>query len=447
MKDILYKHNIQWSVSEITTGVTRNLLAKIINALSVKHIIAIAGARRSGKSYIFRQIIKHLQHNDVSAENIFQINFEDPYFIHRKNDPELLSDLFAQYLTTKNPTGRKYVFFDEIQNIKDWQYWIRDMYDREEEVKFFITGSNADMLSIELNTHLTGRVIAYENFPFSLKELLKYSEKNIKLPSKSVDVEQLYQLLFKVKEKLLYYIERTFKYSFFPEVCSIDNDELVTDILNQYFTNVIFKDIVPRFSIRNSRVIEELAYYLSTNFTSEFSYCSLAKTVKSNENTVKDYISFFEKAYLFYTLPHLDFSLKKQMRREKKIYIGDVGLRTATAYQFSPDAGRYMENIVYNHLRINYKNIFFWKSKLRKEIDFIIQYKGCYIAINVCYSDDIPEREFAGFAELEKENIKSIRNIIVSKNKFENCVVNNVAIEIIPIWCFLLLDNISIIKT
>lgn len=439
MRDILLKHNRHWAGKRLDIGVKRLVLEKILDALAVRHIIAISGARRSGKSYIFRQIQAALFQNGVKEENVLQINFEDPYFIHRKEDPSLLADLYTEYLTAKNVQGKQYVFLDEIQNIKNWQYWLRDMYDQHEHIKFFVTGSNADMLSVEIDSHLTGRVISYENFPFSFKELLiSHNDSDINIPVSTGNVELLREALFHEKEKLLYYLERTFCYSFYPEVCNLENAELATEILNQYFTNVIFKDIIPRFSIRNSRVIEELAYYLSTNFTSEFSYNGLGKIVGSNENTVKDYITYLEKAYLFYVVPLFEYSLKKQIRREKKIYIGDVGLRTATAFQFSPDAGRYIENIVFNAIRSRHKKVYYWKSKANLEIDFIYGDHKRYTAINVCYSDTIPSREFKGFTELKKEKIETSRNIIVSKNRYDIVEKDGIEIEILPVWSFLL---------
>ena len=438
MKEILLKHNEHWSGKKRDTGISRVLLPKLIDSLEVKHIVAISGSRRSGKSYLFRQIHEYLSDSGISSDNILKINFEDPYFIHRKDDPKLLEEFYSEYLSLKNPAGMQYIFLDEIQNIKSWQYWLRDMYDRCDNLKFFVTGSNADMLSVEIDTHLTGRVICYENFPFSFLELLQsIPDCNIEISTLS-EKQPLSEVLFNDKEILLHYLERAFTFSFFPEVCNLKNDELASDILNQYFTNVLFKDIIPRFSIRNSRVVEELAYYLSTNFTSEFSYNKLAKIVSSNENTVKDYISYFEKAYLFYVVPFFQYSLKKQLRREKKIYISDVGLRTATAFQFSQDSGRYIENLVFNALRTRYKNIYYWKSKAGSEIDFLIRHKGTMTAINVCFADNLPDREFVGFTHLPQENITTIRNVIVSKNISDTVVVDAVEIEVVPIWAFLL---------
>lgn len=439
MNEILLKHNPLWSGNNKPEGVRRDILNRLITAIDVRHIVAISGSRRSGKSYLFRQIQHHLISLGIHRENIFEINFEDPFFIHRKEDEKLLGDIYSSYQILKNPKGRKFLFFDELQNIKGWQYWVREIYDREEEVKIFITGSNAELLSIELSSHLTGRVISFENFLFSFSELLKAKNEEYLI---SDSIKEIISKNFNNKERFFHHLEGSFSKSFFPEICVIDNLDLSQEILKQYFSNVIFKDIVPRFSIRNAKVIEELSYYLSTNFTSMISPSGLAKIVDSNENTIKEYLNYLEKAYLFFSVPHFEYSMKKQIRRDKKVYINDVGLRTATAFQFSPDAGRNIENIVFNHLRRQVSQVYYWKSKDQKEIDFVIQNKGKKIGLNVCYSDELPEREFLGFGDALKAELGLHRNIILSKNKFENISYEGTQIEVIPIWAFLLKANI-----
>ena len=254
MKEVLLKHNYQWHDRSFDTGIKRNLLAKIIKTLDIRHVVAIAGARRSGKSYIFRQLIKHLIDSGVRPGNILQINFEDPFFISLRNDISIFENLYSEFLNIKNPAGKVYLFLDEIQNINNWQFWVRDIYDRNEYVKIFITGSNAELLSDELATHLTGRVLAFDNFPFSFTEYFK-GLNDLHLPelTESYSPEKLYEHLYPYKEKLLHYIELSFKRGLFPEVAYLEDIELVKDILSQYFQNVLFRDIVRRFSIRPVR--------------------------------------------------------------------------------------------------------------------------------------------------------------------------------------------------
>ena len=116
MKEILLKHNEHWSGKKRDTGISRVLLPKLIDSLEVKHIVAISGSRRSGKSYLFRQIHEYLSDSGISSDNILKINFEDPYFIHRKDDPKLLEEFYSEYLSLKNPAGMQYIFLDETQS-------------------------------------------------------------------------------------------------------------------------------------------------------------------------------------------------------------------------------------------------------------------------------------------------------------------------------------------
>jgi hypothetical protein len=377
----------------------------------------------------------------IKADNIFQVNFEDPFFISGRDDPHLLESLYSEFFTMKNPGGKIYLFFDEIHNVHNWQYWIRDLYDRNSQVKMFLTGSNAELLSTDLATHLTGRVLAFENFPFSFCEYLKGLERE-QLPAiaEGADAEKLFELLYPYKDKIAYYIERSFESGMFPELVSIDDRALAHDILAQYFQNVLFRDIVPRFSIRNTKVIEQLAYNLSTNFTSLYSYRRLAEAVGSNDNTIKEYVSYFEKAYLFFSIDYFEYSLKRQFKRNRKIYALDCGLRQATSFSFSHDIGKHAENTVFLSLRQKTDRIYYWYAdSSNKEIDFVVMSRNQQVAINVTYTDDISQREFDAFNAFAKV-ANPARNILVTKNIFETRQICGRTIELIPLWLFVFLD-------
>jgi len=441
MKEIFLKHNYHWYNEDFDTGIERNILDKIVKALAVPHIIAISGARRSGKSYLFRQLIKYLLNSGVHPENILQINFEDPFFISAREDVSVLDTIYSEYLSLKNPDEKIYLFFDEIQNIKNWQLWIRHSYDQKKNIKIFITGSNSELLSTELGTHLTGRILAFENFPFSYSEFFKgISDEPISNFHTAADSKTLFQNIYPYKEKMMHYIELSFKKGLFPEVLYLKNDELIKDILSQYFQNVLFRDIIPRFSIRNTRVIEQLGYYLSTNFTSMYSYRKLANTMNTNENTIKEYLSFFEKAYLFFSIDYFEYSLKKQFKRNKKIFIIDNGIRRATSFAFSEDIGKYAENMIYLQLRRATDKIYYWyEDKTFKEIDFVVKLENKLLAINVTYTDEINPRELESFAAFLKV-VDSDRNILITKNTFEFRKINGKLIELIPFWVFIFLE-------
>lgn len=434
MRDLLLKHNQHWSGKEPITGIKREVTKHVISALSIQHIIVITGARRSGKSYLFRQLISHLLDSKVPPSNILFINLEDPYFAINRNDSAILDKMIQEYKILKNPVGKTYLFFDEIQNIPHWNLWVRELYDRDNTVKILLTGSNSEMLSIDLATHLTGRILAFENFPFSFQEYIS------SLSSLSLPDEHNYDTLFPYLEAVIHLVEERMSRGLFPEIANMGSPDLEAELLNQYFQNVLFKDIIPRFLIRNSKTIEQLAYYCSNTFASRFSYRNLAQAVSSNENTIKEYLSYFEKAYLFFTVEHFDHSLKRQIKYAKKLYISDNGLRNATSSSFSKDYGRAAENMVYTHLRRETCHIHFWQDeKSGKEIDFVVKKKDSYLLYNVSYTDDLQDREFDAFsAFIQSTNIQNCQCIVISRNRYETILHNHIQINIIPLWLFLL---------
>jgi hypothetical protein len=439
MRDILLAHNYHWQGSAFERGIKRSLLDKIMKALEAPHIIAITGARRSGKSYIFRQLIGHLLDAKVPAGNIIQANFEDPFFISQRDNHSLLDQLFSEYLNLKNPAGMVYLFFDEIQNVPNWQFWIRTAYDSNKNIKLFITGSNSELLSTDLASHLTGRVIAFENFPLSFTEYFNgLDAAGLPEIKESDNPELLFEQLYPYKEKLLHYIELSFEKGLFPEVTYLADRELVREILSQYFQNVVFRDIIPRFAIRNTKVIEQLAYYLSTNFTSMYSYRRLADAVGTNENTAKEYVSYFEKAYLFFSIDYYEYSLRRQFKRNRKIYALDCGLRHATASSFSPDRGKNAENTVFQMLRRTTAKIYYWYAEGGREVDFVIKSQNQPVAINVSYGEEIPERELESFEAFLKVATPQ-RSILVTRNKFEKKTISQNTVELIPLWVFVFL--------
>ena len=433
MQELLRKHNPIWFGQQLETGIERSTLHPIVSFLSVPHIIAISGARRSGKSFLLKQLIMHLLRTNIPASNIVSMNFEDPFFVNH-DDVKVLDTLLSEYRVMKNPSGKVFLFLDEIQNISQWHRWLRDLYDRHSDVKVFITGSNSELLSVELASHLTGRVLAFENFPFSFYEYLQ-DQPDVELPG----IVQ-YETLYPMKDSLQHYVEKVFQIGLFPEIINVKDLNLREEILRQYFQQVLFKDIVPKFSIRNSKTIEQLAYYCSTTFASRFSYHRIASAVGSNENTIKEYLSYLEKAYLFFVIEHFSSSLKKQTRYAKKIYISDEGLRNATASSFSPDTGRHAENVVFLHLRRETKKITFWQDDQRgAEIDFVIQGKNRTVLCNVSYTNEISQREYKAFSMFLTSNpIQDYQCLLVTQNVYKKVMHEGIEIQLIPMWLFLL---------
>ena len=369
----------KFELEKYSLGVNRNLL-KLIDIKS-KHVVIISGIRRCGKSTMLKQIISSLR-------NYNYFNFED----QRIFGFELLD--FDKLEEVYNKEGKnKIYFFDEIQNVKNWERFIRALQDRGN--KIFLTCSNASLLSRELGTKLTGRHLTYELFPFAYDEFLKL--KRYKAGIKS--------------------FEKYFNLGGLPEYVKTQNIQ----ILQQVFEDILMRDIIVRYGLRNSRTIKELAVYLISNASKEYSYNKLKNTFGlGSASSVISYISYFEDSFLMFSIPKFSYSIKQQVINPKKIYIIDVGLARANSLSFSKDEGRILENIVFLQLRRKYKNIFYFREKY--ECDFVIKERNAITAAyQVCYqiTEENKDREINGILEalnyfnLEKGVILTDRKSVV----------------------------------
>jgi predicted AAA+ superfamily ATPase len=379
------------------------------NILS-KQITIISGIRRSGKSTLLKQF-------SLKLPNFYYINFDDERLINFS-----VHDFNNLTIIWKKKLDSKYILIDEIQNVADWERFVRRMHD--EGYKLFITGSNAKLLSSELSTHLTGRYQKIELFPFSFSELVEYSK-----------VDTLSSLTSVTKAKILKLFDEYLLHGGFPEYIKYKDNEY----LKRIYEDIIYRDIITRFGIKEVKSFRELTNYIFTNFTKEASYNTL-KDILGIKTTmsVRNYVGFLEESYLIFELFKYDYSLKKQYISDKKLYVIDNGMRNATAFYFSADRGRLLENLVYIELKRRGKNLYYFKDK--SECDFLIQEKDNIVqAIQVTQKIDQEneKREFEGLMNaFDRLNIKN--GLILTENQSKIQTVNLRKIIIKPIWQWLL---------
>lgn len=433
-ENVLIKQNRHWRGEQFPIGVERDVKSEIIPFLKTKYILAITGVRRSGKSYLLYQLIDTLLEKKP-PENILYINFDDPAYVRIRNDPRGLDGLYSDYVKLKNPKGKTYLFLDEVQSIPGWEKWIKSRYDMEENIKFIVTGSNASLLSSELATLLTGRNLQFEVFPFNLAEFLRLNDEDVFISS---DVFEIYEKNYGEKDALRHYVAQIFKYGTFPEILQIDED-MREIILKEYYKDILYRDIVPRFEVRHANKLEEVAYYLLTNISNAVSYQKIGKLIGVNEVTIKDYLSYFEKSYLSFNIQKFAFSLKEQIRNPKKVYFIDCGMRNAVSFRFSEDIGRLMENVVFIELRRRGKDIFYWNKK--NEVDFVIK-EGLEITELIQVSYDVGDektrmREEAGLIEA-MNNFELNEGIIITDDEYSVTTVDDKKITYIPLWAWML---------
>lgn len=362
------------------------MLDKLISYLPLKQIITITGIRRCGKSTLAKEAINYLIKSGTDAQNILFINLEHPYFLEFRHDPNYLGVIYDSYLKLFNPSGQIYVIFDEIQYFNQWQVYIKSRYESS-DIKYIITGSNSSMLSNELNTMLSGRSLNIYLSTLSFREFLDF--KKIRYENeleRTLNKIEIYQ----AKEEYL-------KWGGFYEVVEIDDEVIKKDILLSYIRNIIYQDIVPRYGIRNSEIVERLFFYLLSNITTQLNYSTLSDIFGVSDKSIKEYISYFEDVFLLKRVDRFHNKIKERIKSTKKIYALDNGL-IQVASSNSKNLGNSLENWVFISLDRRGKELFYLKDG--KEIDFYsenILYQVAYMM----ESTKTQKREIEAFAHFK----------------------------------------------
>ena len=341
------------------TGILREQLREVERAATSPHAVIISGLRRAGKSTLLAQ----MAHN-LGEEAFYYLNFEDDRLLNFQADD--INDLYQSLLEIFGE--RKIFMLDEIQNIAGWEHFVRRFMDMG--FKFYITGSNALLLSRELGTRLTGRYIAIELFPFSFKEYLRFRE--IPLPPldrmTTVDLAQLQKNLVEYSQSGG--VPDALKY---PELA----------ILRTLYNDVLYRDIATRYRLGNVAMLKELGFFLMSNIANLISYNKLKQQFNvGSVNTIKTYIEYMQDSWLFFTLNVHDYSVKRQQIAAKKIYSIDTGLSRSVGFQFSPNTGRVLENLVFLALRQKNQEVYYLTTPNGYEVDFYLPEKGQLIQVS-----------------------------------------------------------------
>ncbi len=378
-------------------------------------MLIISGLRRSGKSTIQRVFQRQFAMSD------YYFNFDDERLIRFKvEDFQMLLEVFIELF------GKQTIFyFDEIQNIEGWERFIRRLY--EQGNKIFITGSNANLLSKELGTHLTGRYIQFEVYPLSFKEIVqhKYPECFNKQMLSTSDVGTLLRLFAEY-----------FEYGGIPDYFRFRKTEYLQDL----YEGILYRDIVARYHISSEKPLQELVYYFASNVGKEFSYTKLAQIIGiSSPNTVSSYCSYLEQCYLCFFVNRYSHSLNKQIQYNKKCYMIDPALIRKVGFRVSEDRGRLLENIVFLNLKMKNKEIYFHKDK--KECDFLIRENNRIvqaIQVAVQLSDqEVKSREVEGLVEAMRA-YGLTEGMILTENTHDTYERDDGVVKVVPIWKWLL---------
>ena len=380
----------------------------------LKHpnILAVLGIRRCGKSIFSYLLAKKYSYG--------YINFDDERLTGVKTDDlnKILEGFYELY------GDIDYIILDEIQNIDKWELFANRL---RRTKRVIITGSNSKLLAGDLATHLTGRYIDINLFPFSFTEFLKM--KRFKQ-----------SLVYTTKEKagVFKLLNEYLKVGSLPEVYKFGKV-----ILPRIYEDIITKDVILRYGIRKSEELKKLAKYIVTNISNEISYSKLSRILDiKHVSTVSNWISYLEQSFLIIKLERFDFKLKQQFVAPKKMYCIDTGIVNSISFSLSENFGRLMENAVAvelqrrNSVDRNYE-IYYWKDHQQNEVDFVIK-NGPKVneLIQVTYANDreeVNDREIKSLIKAS-EKLRCNKLLLITWDLSGEEKIDGKRVTFIPLW-------------
>ncbi|MBS3157066.1 ATP-binding protein, partial [Candidatus Woesearchaeota archaeon] len=317
-----------------------SLIKRDLEIKETKKIISIIGPRRAGKTYFIYQSMEEML-KDMKRENLIYLNFEDTRLlgITFKDIKEIIK---LQWKLYPNSMKKLVVFIDEPQNIKNWEHAVRSLYD--EGFKIFLTGSSSKLLSKEIASSLRGRTLSYLLMPFSFREVLKLKKFECSFN----------KLSSKERSLLDYYLDNYIKLGGFPEILIEEDKQTQIKILKEYLDLIVYRDVVERYNLKNTKLIQWLIKCLIASFSKEFSVHKTYLTLKSqgikvSKNTLYTYVSLLEDSLFAFFIPSFSQSQRKKGFSINKVYINDIGF--VNLLEVSTDRGKRMENIVFLELQ------------------------------------------------------------------------------------------------
>ena len=414
---------VEWMKREIVKGVSRELEV----SRRKDRVVSVIGPRRAGKTYYFYQLM------GKNRANSLYLNFEDTRLMDVTFKD--IRDLIRIYIEIAGKPPNN-IFFDEVQNVKNWELAIRELLDLQ-HYNMFVTGSSSKLLSREIATQLRGRTFSYLLLPFSFREFLR--TKNVFTEKMTMDEAA----------KIRGYLKEYLEFGGFPEVVFEEAEK--ERILKEYFEMILFRDIVERHKLKNISLARFLLSFLLQNFSREISVNKVLKSLSSQrfgKNTLYSYIDKIQDSVALFVLNRFSLRVYQRESWPKKIYLCDTGLTKVV--RFSEDIGKLMENCVFLELlRLTNKKpmleIYYWKNHEGAEVDFLLK-EGVEIKelIQVTYAsgrDEIEEREVKSLLKASKETeCKNLRIITWNYEGIDK--IDNRTIKFTPLWRWLLTEPV-----
>lgn len=398
-----------------------NYIDQLKRFIGKPQIKIITGIRRSGKSTVLKLLTEELVQNGAKTSQILYINFESFANSNLTHGNRLYEEVKGRI----DATGKNYLLFDEIQEVEGWEKAVNSFM-VDFDVDIYITGSNSHLLSSELSTFLAGRYVEIPIYTLSFSEFIDFKKSYSAFSGNPLEL----------------FVEYLRKGGF-PVIHTLDYDEETAhQVVNDIYGSVILRDTVQRHKIRDVELLNRVIQYAFDNIGNTFSGKNVADYFKSQQrkidiNTVYNYLSALEGAFILYRLSRYDLKGKEILKTQEKFYLADVSLLYATmGYRDRMIAG-VLENLIFLELKRRGYKVFVGKFGQR-EIDFVAEKKEKKVYIQVAYkleSKKTIEREFSSLLPIDDHFPK----YVVTMDEFFKDNIDG--IQHVPISEFLLADN------
>ncbi len=394
---------------------SKKIIKRAYNIPSTEHITVLIGVRRCGKTYTLYNLAQKYK-----KEEILFLDFEDERLLDLNNmkNYDLIIDAYKKIFPNKTPI----LFFDEIQNIKNWHFYLKRLH--VSGYKIHVTGSNANLISREIATFLKGRSLETTIFPFSFNEFLKLKNKTFSKTEKLTKTAHILNLF-----------DEYLQFGGFPEVIKVALNEKRVVAKNIY--NLLFyKDLIAKYD-KNEYLLKLIINKITENITKEFSITSLANKIqpiyKTSTNTVTEYFNLLPEPFLTNNIYQYRTSFVVRQSK-RKTYLADNSFIFLN--RINTDKSRLFENLVFNYLQRKYNDIFYYKTTNNKEVDFFINNDSNKLLIQVSITlqnFDTRQREIKALLKaMEEQQLK--KGYIYTFNETDEIKIKNKIINVIPFW-------------
>ncbi len=407
--------------------IERSIFSQLKRELERSEATVIVGLRRVGKTTLLKQLMDALLKGGVKPERILYFSFDA-----MKKEENIIKRMVSLYFhgilheTHDELKEKAYLFFDEVQKIKEWGEEIKSLYDRDLKIKFVASGSSSMNILKGSGESLLGRSNIFKIHPFSFREFLLYSG----LKTERIDLKNIKYPLQSEKIKILF--DKYMKLGGFPELYETEGNELKSKI-KTIVDMTFYRDIVNIFEIKRSDVLEGLFYSFVKESGNIINYSNLSNSLKTKFETLKSYIEYLNSSFLISKSYFFSNSKIKSFEKNVKIYVSDHSFSIIEEIE----EGLKVETTVFNHCKTKETELFYWQDKNKNEADILFKEEKSIKAIEVKYKGKITESELKGLLGF-LEKYKQKEGIVITKNILEKKNIEGKEILFVPAWLFLL---------